>query len=101
MPLRSLTNTNRAFVPAVGHTHPATSLTRGSGRRTVVYRNLSGRTFEAIVIGPGSSSGLRLMIPALRMKGPGVYIKDNVAAATTMKQTDRYFDRWPAPQPST
>jgi len=101
MPLRSLTNTNRAFVPLTGTTHPVTNVTRGSARRSVIYRATTGKTFEAIVIGPGSVSGVRLMIPALRMKGTSVYLKDNVAPATTIKQTNCYVDRWPYPNPTT
>lgn len=99
MPLITIPNTNRQHVPATGHTHPATNVTRGHGRRSVVYRATTGRTFEAIVIGPGSSSGLRLMIPALRMKGPSVYIKDNIGPATTVKSTNCYIDRWGAKSP--
>jgi len=47
----------------------------------------SGKTVEAVIIGPGSASGLKLMIPSFRMKGASVFILDNVPPATTIKQT--------------
>lgn len=96
MPIRAIANTNRKFVPS-----GATSgVQLSGGRRSVVWRNASGKSFEAVVVGPGSTSGLLLMIPALRMKGPSVFLRDNVQPATTIKSTNAYFDRWPRPQPA-
>jgi hypothetical protein len=86
-------NTNREVVPATGHTHPATNVTRGSGRREVVYRDANGKTWSAIVIGPGSASGVRLEVHGLR-RGGQTHILDNVPAATTMKDTGAYFNRF-------
>ena len=100
MPLRAVTNTNRRNVPATGATHPRTNVVRGHGHRSIMYRDTNGKSWEAIIIGPGSASGLLLEIPALRMKGVSVWRKDNVAPATTVKSTNAYFDRWPAPNPT-
>jgi hypothetical protein len=62
----------------------------GGGRKTVAYRNAAGETEEALVVGPGSVSGLELCLVNRR---PRVYL-DNVALATTVKGTNVYFDRW-------
>jgi hypothetical protein len=94
MPLQTHNNANRAVVPATGHTHPATNVTRGSGHREVAYRTATGKTFSAIIIGPGSSSGVRLEIHDLR-RGGQTHILDNVPAATTMKSVNAYFSRFP------
>ena len=67
-----------------------------SGRRTVSYRMPSGRTKNATVLGQGTGSGLKLLIPGGTdaVSGrTGARVVDNVAAATTMKQTGVYFSR--------
>jgi len=60
-----------------------------AGRMRVSYRDAKGGSFDAVVLGQGSSSGLKLKILGLN---PSRTI-DNVAAATTMKQTNVYFSR--------
>jgi hypothetical protein len=59
------------------------------GYRTVSYRDASGATMNATVIGAGTASGLKLSI----RNGGGVRIIDNVPKATTMKSTGAYFSR--------
>ncbi len=59
---------------------------RGSGRRTVIYRDAAGRTWSALVVAKGSSSGLKLKIES----AGNVRVIDNVALATTFAQTNRY-----------
>jgi hypothetical protein len=61
-----------------------------SGNRAVHYRDTKGHTFIATVLGPGTSSGLKLKLDAYNT----VTVKDNVAAATTVKSTNAYFTRW-------
>jgi hypothetical protein len=92
MPLKTHVNTNRAVVPAVGHTHPATNVTRGSGHREVAYRDTKGRTWAAMIIGPGSVSGVRLELHS-RRRGGQTHILDNIGPATTVKSTNAYFSR--------
>jgi len=65
-------------------------LALGSGRRTVTYRDAAGRRFDAVVMGPGSSSGAKLRVPE---KNNGVF--DNVAKATALTQTNVYMTRLP------
>ena len=62
-----------------------------AGRRSVVYRATSGKTFEAKVIGPGSSSGLKLELVSLFTRSRAARTVDNVPKATTMKSTNAYF----------
>lgn len=64
-------------------------LAQGSGRRTVSWRDSRGQRFDAIVMGPGSSSGAKLLIPE---KGA---ILDNVAKATSRTQTNVYMTTLP------
>lgn len=59
-----------------------------SGRMVVLYRGVTGRTTEALVLGAGSTSGLKLQLRYERNR-----IVDNVAKATTSKQTNVYFSR--------
>jgi hypothetical protein len=75
-------NDIRATVVAKGAKH----LT--SGRRTVIYRDGSGRTRLAMVLGAGSTSGLKLAIGSDSGR-----IVDNVAKATTSKSTNAYIAR--------
>ena len=64
-------------------------VTRGSGRRQVVYRDAAGRYWDAKVISAGSVSGLLLEVVGIATRF------DNVAAATAMKQNSRYYTRLP------
>lgn len=59
-----------------------------AGRRTVSYRNVDGGTIDATVISQGTGSGLKLALGSLS----GAVV-DNVAKATTLKQTNVYFSR--------
>jgi hypothetical protein len=63
-------------------------VTRGSGRRQVVYRDAAGKFWDAKVISAGSASGLLLEVV-------GIGRFDNVAVATAMKQNSRYYTRLP------
>lgn len=58
---------------------------RTSGRLNVTYRNGAGRTRTALVLGAGSTSGLKLQV--------GDQIIDNVALATSRTQTNVYHSR--------
>lgn len=91
MSLKAIDRTKTTQVPATGATHPQTNISRGSGRREVAYRDARGKTFSAVVIAPGSSSGLMLEIHAFRRGGQS-HIIDNVPLATTMKSTGAYFN---------
>jgi hypothetical protein len=73
-------------------TQPAIDKRPNSGRRTVVYRRTSGKTEEALVIGPGTNSGVKLRLVSRRPK----VVVDDVAKATAMKgagSTGVYFTR--------
>lgn len=59
-----------------------------SGRRSVVYRDTVGRTWDAKVVSGGTASGLKLAITSDNGR-----IVDNVAIATTVKSTNAYFSR--------
>jgi len=59
-----------------------------SGRRTVIYRDGAGRTRLALVMGVGTTSGLKLAIGSESGR-----IVDNVAKATTSKSTNAYIAR--------
>jgi hypothetical protein len=56
----------------------------------VKYRAANGKSFDARVIGAGSVSGLKLLLV------PNDIVKDNVAPATGLKQTNVYFSYMPA-----
>jgi len=60
-----------------------------SGRYHVEYRDVSGKKLSATVIGPGTSSGLKLNIDT----HVNTRIIDNVPAATSLKSTNAYFSR--------
>lgn len=60
------------------------------GRRTVVYRDLKGNTWAALVVGEGTGSGKKLKL----VSHPTVRIVDNVPLATSMKGTNVYFNYW-------
>lgn len=60
-----------------------------SGRMRVSYRDARGTTMDALVLGAGSVSGVKIKI----MNGNPSRIIDNVAAATGLKQTNVYFSR--------
>lgn len=60
-----------------------------AGRMTVQYRDASGNTMNASVIGQGTNSGLKLSV----RNGGAVRIIDDVPKATTVKSTGAYFDR--------
>lgn len=59
-----------------------------AGSRTVVYRDTKGRSFDAVVVGAGSSSGLKI-----KLTSDNGRIIDNVAKATGLKQTNVYHAR--------
>jgi hypothetical protein len=61
------------------------------GRRTVVYRDARGRTFDAIVTSAGAGANeVNLRIPT---RGAGDRLLTDVAKATSEKQTNRWFWR--------
>jgi hypothetical protein len=66
---------------------------RPSARRTVKYRDVNGKTHDAVVVAPGSSSGLKL---AIWGQGSGVgeqrRVIDNVALMTSRTQTNVYWN---------
>lgn len=64
-----------------------------TGRRSVVYRDASGATMDAVVVAAGSVSGLKLQVGSLRVAGVALSVKDNVALATTRTDTNVYFNR--------
>jgi hypothetical protein len=62
---------------------------RTAGRLNVSYRDTSGSFMDALVVGQGTSSGLKISI----RNGGTVRILDNVAKATTIKSTNAYHER--------
>lgn len=56
-----------------------------SGRMNVRYRAANGHSYDATVIAAGSSSGLKIRL------GSNSRILDNIAAATTMHDTNVYY----------
>jgi hypothetical protein len=85
MPHKNRDNTKTTFTPpSVG-----ANTSRGHGHRTVFYRDARGQRFEALVVGPGSVSGLQLQLTSHPRRG----ILDNVASATAKTDTGKYFDR--------
>lgn len=65
-----------------------------AGRMRVSYRDASGQTMDAVVVGPGTSSGLKLVlrVPASAFTA-GNQILDNVPVATTVKSLSAYTAR--------
>lgn len=63
------------------------------GARSVFYRDANGKTRAAVVIGEGSTSGVKLKVGSLRNAGNASSVKDNVLLATGLKQTNVYFNR--------
>jgi hypothetical protein len=59
-----------------------------SGRMAVTYVDAKRRTRAATVLGPGTSSGLKLQLADI-----GRTILDNVPAATTRTSTNCYVSR--------
>ena len=57
------------------------------GLRTVVYINSKRESFNAIVLGQGTTSGLKLRVPSLHTT------IDNVAVATTRTSVNCYISR--------
>jgi len=70
-----------------------------AGRMRVSYRDASGNTQDAVVVGPGTSSGLKIVIRVPSTVGTlaaplsGNQVLDNVPAATTVKQLSAYTAR--------
>jgi hypothetical protein len=65
-----------------------------AGRMNVTYRNAVGESFQALVVGPGTSSGLKLMLRyQASANTPGPTTLDNVPAATTPKSLSAYISR--------
>lgn len=60
---------------------------------SVNYRNTRGRTSTATIIGAGTSGGTTLKLRVYRGTGGHGVIVDNVAKATSEKQTNVYFSR--------
>lgn len=77
-------NNHRTRTAATGNGRRQTS-----GKYHVEYRDVDGSTLAATVLGPGTSSGLKLNIDS----HVNTRIIDNVAAATGLKQTGVYFSR--------
>lgn len=75
--------------------HRSRTVATGNGRRQtsgkyhVDYRDIDGYLVAATVLGPGTSSGLKLNIDS----HVNTRIVDNVPAATSAKQTNVYFSR--------
>ena len=61
---------------------------RSSGKMRVTYIDAKGRTREALVLGAGTTSGLKLQITSGKRR-----IIDNVAKATAMNSVNAYVDR--------
>lgn len=59
-----------------------------AGRRVVVYMDAKGKTYDAIVLGAGTSSGLKL-----KLAHPHATILDNVAKATNEGSVSCYRAR--------
>jgi hypothetical protein len=69
-----------------------TDKSRG-GRRTVTYRDANGKTWDALVLGEGTNSGV--MLELVSMRGPRAdRIRDDVPLGTDVKDTEVYFRRW-------
>jgi hypothetical protein len=61
---------------------------------TVKYRDAQGKSHNAIVLGQGTASGLKLRLPHVTTGGAlggSSQIIDNVPAATGQKDTNAYF----------
>jgi hypothetical protein len=85
MPVKNRDNTKTTFTPpSVG-----TNTLRGHGHRTVRYRDARGTSYEALVMAPGTTSGLQLQLTSHPRRG----ILDNVQPATAKTDTGKYFDR--------
>lgn len=63
-----------------------------AGRQNVSYRDVNGKSQDASVLGPGTGSGLKLRLASRNGNGTAEIV-DNVAAATSAKQTNVYFSR--------
>ncbi|HVI77435.1 MAG TPA: hypothetical protein VM715_04615 [Candidatus Acidoferrum sp.] len=57
------------------------------GEQHVVYRDFKGSTYDAQVLGPGTTTGVKLQV----WRGTGHSVIDNVPKATTPKSTNVYF----------
>jgi hypothetical protein len=68
-------------------------VTRGSGRRSVIYVDAAGRRFNAVAYSKGTSSGLKLKIESYGNAGASAKFIDNVPLLTTKGQTGRYINR--------
>lgn len=86
-------------MPYHGNTRQTAKGTPGTGGgRTVAYRAANGRLYDARVIGAGTGVTLNLrltsrMVPGLTGAARTV---TNVPKATSMKQTNVYFNAWGA-----
>jgi len=63
-----------------------------AGLRNCTYRDVDGNTWNAVVLGGGSASGLKLRITSDKNR-----VVDNVPKATGLKQTNVYFLRTSQP----
>ena len=82
----AVTKTNTKVVP----TAMGKKTLRGTGRRTVIYRDAKGRSFSATVMAPGTTgSTLKIRLPNFPTS---TGIIDNVAPQTTLKGTTKYFN---------
>jgi hypothetical protein len=66
-----------------------------AGRLVVSYRNAAGKTFDAVVVSEGTSSGLKLVLrsPAAAFTA-GARVIDNVPVATGVKSLSAYTARY-------
>jgi hypothetical protein len=83
----ALDRTKGTIVPA----SDGLQTSRGTARRSVSYRDVNGKRHDAVVVAPGSASGLKLAIWGQGNGGQRRVI-DNVAIATARTQTNVYFN---------
>jgi hypothetical protein len=85
----ALDRTKGTIVPA----SDGLQTSRGTARRSVSYRDVNGKRHDAVVVAPGSASGLKLAIWGQGSGNGGQRrVIDNVAVATARTQTNVYFN---------
>jgi hypothetical protein len=66
-------------------TAPVTTRGKG-GFRSCTYRDAQGRTWDATIVGPGSTSGYKIRVTSRRSMGSVANVNiDNVPLATSLK----------------
>lgn len=74
---------------------PGAIASRRIRHRMVVYRDAYGSTWDAKLLGTGTSSGVKLLlVSGLVGTSRSGMIIDNVPLATSMKSTGAYFNRF-------